>query len=180
MFFTSIQQYFLISIFVAVILCLYNNQRKGFLFDVYTVCYSCLRNLGLSKVFLVFYDALIYFIYLFLYYYLGGVRITVVWRWTTGEHVERSILHKGHDSQQAGERIKEKGKWGQGLVQLEPVRCRVPQSTLLTMKKYFPVFRMVLPISLWLAQILRERTFWTPSSASTKFALCSADIRSLA
>ena len=29
----------------------------------------------------------------------GGVRSTVVDRWTAGQHVKRSILHQGHDSQ---------------------------------------------------------------------------------
>ena len=28
----------------------------------------------------------------------GGVRCTVVARWTAGQHVERSILRQGHDS----------------------------------------------------------------------------------
>ena len=32
------------------------------------------------------------------YAVLGGIRGTVVARWTAGQLVERSILHQGHDS----------------------------------------------------------------------------------
>ena len=31
--------------------------------------------------------------------FVGGIRSTVITRWTAGQQVERSTLHQGHDSQ---------------------------------------------------------------------------------